>query len=62
MSDDEQFPIFAGVIAGMLLLFAFILGSCIKASNLKEEAIRAGVAYYTNDASGMAQFKWKECK
>jgi len=46
----------------MLLLFAFILGSCIKGSNLKQEAIRAGVAYYTNDASGSAQFKWKECK
>ena len=62
MSDDEQYPIYAGIISGMLLLFAFILGSRIKASNLKEQAIRAGVAYYTNNASGEAQFKWKECK
>ena len=29
---------------------------------MKHEAVRAGVAYYTNDASGSAQFKWKECK
>lgn len=62
MSDDEQYPIYAGVIAGMLLLFAFILGSRIKESNIKENAIRAGVAYYTNDASGTVQFKWKEAK
>ena len=29
---------------------------------MKEEAIRAGAAYYTNDASGKPQFKWKEAK
>lgn len=59
---DDQFPVIIGVIFGMLLFFAFILGSRIKESSIKEEAIRAGVAYYTNDASGSAQFKWEESK
>ena len=59
---DDPFPVIVGVISGMLLLFAFILGSRIKESNIKENAIRAGVAYYTNDASGSVQFKWKEAK
>jgi hypothetical protein len=29
---------------------------------MKEEAIRAGHAEWVADASGAAQFKWKECK
>ncbi len=38
------------------------VGRHIGESNTKQEAILAGVAYYTNDSSGMAQFKWKEAK
>jgi len=46
-------------IFGILGVF---LGSCIGEKKIEKQAIRAGVAYYTNDASGSAQFKWKECK
>jgi hypothetical protein len=46
----------------MMALIGMFLGHLVAQSNTKKEAIRAGVAYYTNDASGVAQFKWKECK
>ena len=46
----------------MMALIGMYLGHFVTQSNTKEEAIRAGVAYYTNDASGKPQFKWKECK
>lgn len=46
----------------MMALIGMFLGYWVAQSNTKKEAIRAGVAYYTNDASGVAQFKWKECK
>lgn len=59
MSDDAV-PVF-----GAILLMAFVgmfLGHLVAKTKIEKEAIRAGVAYYTNDASGMAQFKWKEAK
>jgi len=59
---DDPFPVIVGVITGILLFVAFMLGSKFGESGLKEEAVRIGVAYYTNDASGTVQFKWKEAK
>ena len=61
MSDDA-FPYIAGVIGGAICFVMLFIGSNLGESNTKQEAIRAGVAYYTNDASGQVQFKWKECK
>ena len=52
-------------VIGALLLMAFVgmfLGSLVAKTKIEKQAIRAGVAYYTNDASGTVQFKWKECK
>ena len=51
-----------GCLLFMMSLIGMVLGHLVAQSNTKKEAIRAGVAYYTNDASGKAQFKWKECK
>lgn len=57
---DHAFPLFAALL---ILFFAgFLLGHFDTESKIHREAIRAGVAYYTNDASGTAQFKWKEIK
>lgn len=55
---DHGMPLFAA-----LLIFGFagfLLGHFGTESKIQREAVRAGVAYYTNDASGTAQFKWKE--
>ena len=46
----------------LMALIGFLLGHLVAKSDTKKEAIRAGVAYYTNNASGKPQFKWKECK
>ena len=57
---DDAVPVF-----GAILLMAFVgmfLGHLVAKTKIERQAIRAGVAYYTNDASGTAQFKWKECK
>jgi hypothetical protein len=59
---DDPFPIIAGVITGVLLFCAFMLGSKYAEAGFKEEAVRVGVAYYTNSTSGEPQFKWKEAK
>ena len=59
MNDD------AVTFIGAILLMAFVgmfSGQLVAKTKIERQAIRAGVAYYTNDASGMAQFKWKECK
>ena len=59
MSDD------AVPVIGAILLMAFVgmfLGHLVAKTKIEQQAIRAGVAYYTNDVSGSAQFKWKECK
>ena len=58
MKGDEIAILFC--IVGIML--GVLVGGCSATRNLKHEAIRAGAAYYTNDASGKAQFKWKECK
>ncbi len=49
-------------ISFIVVLYAAILLKHVRISGIKEEAIRAGVAYYTNDAKGKKEFKWKECK
>ena len=57
---DDAVPVF-----GAILLMAFVgmfLGHLVAKTKIEQQAIRAGVAYYTNNASGEAQFKWKECK
>ena len=58
MKSDDIVILFC--IVGIML--GVLVGGCSATSNLKHEAIRAGAAYYTNDASGKLQFKWKECK
>lgn len=59
---DDPFPVIAGIFAAFMVLASFIVGHVHGRDATEQKAIRAGVAYYTNDASGMAQFKWKECK
>ena len=59
MKDDAVALFFAFLILG---LAGFLLGHFGTESKIQREAIRAGVAYYTNDASGSTQFKWKEVK
>ena len=48
------------------VVISFIVG-CVIGSNgtqsqIEKAAIKTGVAYYTNNASGESVFKWKECK
>ena len=57
---DDAIPVIVGSIAAALL--GWVCGASRVESNIKEEAIRVGVAYYTNDASGKPQFKWKDTK
>jgi hypothetical protein len=45
-----------------MFIIGIILGFTRGDTALRKEAILAGAAYYTNDASGKPQFKWKECK
>ena len=48
------------------IVISFIAGCAIGAhrtqSQVEQNAIKAGVAYYTNNADGQSVFKWKECK
>ena len=64
VKQDDVMPYFICVILGIMI--GGFAGGCSGVAHTKreaaQEAIRAGVAYYTNDASGTAQFKWKECK
>ncbi len=63
MSDnDDTIPVILAVLAVVLFVFGYSVGFGRGQSDISEEAVRAGVAYYTNGASGTAQFKWKECK
>jgi len=59
---DDPSTVTVGVISGMLLFVAFMLGCKFAESKFKEEAVRIGVGYYTNSVSGDVQFKWKEAK
>lgn len=65
MSDDTLAKLTGAVAVSMFVIgivIGIILGFTRGDTLLREEAIRAGAAYYTNDASGSVQFKWKECK
>ena len=55
-------PIIGFLTFFLMGLIGVGLGHITADTSLRKEAIRAGVAYYTNDASGKAQFKWKEAK
>ena len=46
----------------VIFIVLCVLASITRKGRIKEKAIRAGLAYYTNDASGQVQFKWKEVK
>ena len=46
----------------LIFILGLLLGGFMEEAKMERQAIRAGVAYYTNDASGEAQFKWKEAK
>ena len=61
MSDNVPTPIFFWMLF-LFSVFGILLGGFIGESKMEKQAIRAGVAYYTNDASGTVQFKWKEAK
>jgi preprotein translocase subunit SecG len=61
MRDDTLAKITFSVAVSMFII-GIILGFTRGDTALREEAILAGVAYYSNDASGKPQFKWKECK
>lgn len=60
--NDGTITVILVVLAVVLSSFGYLVGFGRGQSDVSEKAIRAGVAYYTNDASGSAQFKWKECK
>ena len=61
--NDDPIPFILTVVLAVISFFTgHAVGFDSGKSNVSEKAIRAGVAYYTNDASGVAQFKWKECK
>jgi hypothetical protein len=63
MKDTAPFLIIPCVI---LIVFACVVSNLCGRTNgieqMKEESVRAGVAEWVADASGKAQFKWKECK
>jgi len=61
MSDDTLAKI-TGSVAVSMFIIGIIVGILRGDTALREEAILAGAAYYTNDTSGKPQFKWKECK
>jgi hypothetical protein len=61
MSDDTLAKLI-GAVAVSMFIIGIILGFTRGDTALREEAILAGAAYYTNDTSGKPQFKWKECK
>jgi hypothetical protein len=56
---DVGIVVALGVI---LVLVGLFVGQSRGESLIKQEAIKAGVAYYTNNASGESVLKWKECK
>jgi hypothetical protein len=61
MRDDTLAKV-TGSVAVSMFIIGIIVGFTRGDTALREEAILAGVAYYSNDASGKPQFKWKECK
>ena len=60
MRSDDIVPCFLTCIVGIML--GGIAGGCSATSYMKAEAVRERHAEWVADASGKAQFKWKECK
>lgn len=60
MNQDDAMPYFLCIILGIII--GGSLGGCTGVSQMKQAAVRQGHAEWVADASGMAQFKWKECK
>lgn len=60
MKQDDVMACFVWLLLGMTL--GGIAGGCTGTSHMKQEAVREGHAEWVADASGSAQFKWKECK
>ena len=60
MNQDDVVLCFVWFLLGMM--FGGFAGGCTGTSQMKQEAVREGHAEWVADASGMAQFKWKECK
>lgn len=60
MNQDDAMLYFLCVMLGIII--GGIPGGCSGVNQMKYEAVREGHAEWVADASGMAQFKWKECK
>ncbi len=60
VKQDDVMACFVWFLLGMM--FGGFAGGCTGVSQMKQEAVREGHAEWVADASGMAQFKWKECK
>lgn len=61
MNDEPE--VFIVMVIGVILFFVGWAGGKSRGElDIKQEAIKAGVAYYTNNAEGESVFKWKECK
>ena len=50
----------AAVVVSFIVGWYF--GANLSQSMIEKDAIKGGVAYYTNNANGESVFKWKECK
>ena len=62
MKDENALAAIAVVVSVGVFIIGAGVGISTGRTEIKEQSIRAGVAYYTNDASGKPQFKWKEAK
>ena len=60
MKSDDIVPCFLTCIVGIML--GGFAGGCSGRIQMKHEAVLEGHAEWVADASGAAQFKWKECK
>lgn len=60
MKQEDVMPCFLCIILGIII--GSLAGGCAGVSQMKQESVRQGHAEWVADASGMAQFKWKECK
>ena len=60
MKQEDAMPYFLCVMLGIII--GGLFGGCTGVSQMKQEAVREGHAEWVADASGMAQFKWKEAK
>ena len=60
MKSDDIVPCFLFCIVGITL--GAFAGQFFGRSQMKHEAVLEGHAEWVANASGAAQFKWKECK